>query len=206
MRLNLGCSTDLRGGDWVNVDLVAPTQSTSRVPIATAKFERADLALPWPWEDSSVEEIYAADIFEHISDCVHVMPQECARCIPKGAYPYGSGRKERHWSGRIHVMNEAHRVLKLGGILTMECPDAAKGAGHFQDPTHVTPWTPNALQYYTDGSPAHKRFAEAYGITARFKMLGVTERMYTEFAGNSRSRYVVCDVWKFTAVLEAVKS
>ena len=85
----------------------------------------------------------------------------------------------------------------------MECPDAAKGAGHFQDPQHVSPWTPNALQYYTDGSPAHKRFAAAYGITARFKVLDVTERKYEELAGGASG--VRCEVYKFTAVLEAVK-
>jgi hypothetical protein len=202
MRLNLGCSTDLRGGDWVNVDLVAPKYSTSGVPIAGAEFQVADLSLPWPWEDSSVEEIYAADIFEHVGDCDH-WRSDCQRC-----YTFDGESKFRHWSGRIHVMNEAHRVLKSGGMLTMECPDAAKGAGHFQDPTHVTPWTPNALQYYTDGSPAHKRFAEAYVITARFKVLEVTERRYDEWTGGSlpdHSARVRCEVWKFTARLEAVK-
>jgi hypothetical protein len=97
-------------------------------------------------------------------------------------------------------MNESWRVLKHGGILTMECPDAAKGAGHFQDPTHTTPWTPNGLQYFVDGSGAWNRFHDAYGITARFKLLKVSERKYEEMAGA-----VSAEVWKFTAVLEAVK-
>jgi len=196
----------MRGGEWVNVDLVAPTQSTSGVPIATAKFERADLALPWPWEDSSVDEIYAADVFEHVGDCLHGYADNCTRC--NDGDPRGS-ETVRHWSGRIHVMCEAHRVLKPGGILTMECPDAAKGAGQWQDPTHVTPWTPNGLQYFADGSPAHKRFAQAYGITARFEALSVTERKYTENAGPpavlGAMNYVRCEVYKFTAVLECVK-
>ena len=161
-RLNLGCSTDLRGGEWTNVDIAQPCDVV------------ADLAQPWPWEDSSVDEIYAADIFEHLPN-------------------------------RIHTMNQAWRVLRPGGILTMECPDAAKGAGQWQDPTHVSPWTPNALQYYTDGSPAHKRFAAAYGITARFKVLMVTERAYREIAGDVKGSAVACDVWKWTARLETVK-
>lgn len=173
MKLNLGCSTDLRGGDWVNVDIMAPD-----LPDAATQFQRADLTRSWPWPDSSVDEIYAADIFEHLPD-------------------------------RIHTMNEAHRVLKPGGVLDMECPDAAKGAGAFQDPQHVSFWTPNALQYYTDGSPAHKRFAAAYGITARFAICGVTERAYRELAAGWHSprdiHDVLCDVWKFNAVLKAVK-
>ena len=100
-------------------------------------------------------------------------------------------------------MNEAWRVLKPGGVLRMECPDAAKGAGQWQDPTHATPWTPNGLQYFADGSPAHKRFAAAYGITARFKVRGVTERMYSELVDNAHG--VTAEVWKFSAILEAVK-
>jgi predicted SAM-dependent methyltransferase len=158
MRLNLGCSSDIRtGGQWVNVDLVQPCDQV------------VDLSLRWPWPTSSIEEIYAADIFEHLPD-------------------------------RINTMNEAHRVLKAGGRLTIECPDAAKGAGQWQDPTHVSAWTPNGLQYFADGSRAHKRFAVAYGITARFNVLSVTERQYSEMAGACR-----CEVWKFHAILEAVK-
>ena len=194
MRLNLGSSDNLRGGEWVNVDIVPLTAIDARV---SGAYTQADLALPWPWQDSSVDEIYAADIFEHIGDCNHMYTVD--------VFEHVALAPPRHWSGRIHVMNEAWRVLKTGGILTMECPDAAKGAGQWQDPTHVTPWTPNALQYYADGSPAHKRFAAAYGITARFKIIGVTERAYYEDAGPLSGHNVRCEVWKFTARLEAVK-
>ena len=169
MRLNLGCSDALLGGDWTNVDIVPPCDQV------------ADLSLPWPWADSSVEEIRAFDIFEHIGD-------DHTPCHPLAL-------KSRHWSGRIHVMNEAHRVLIPGGRLVMECPDAAMGCGHFQDPQHVSPWTPNALQYYEYGAPARVRFGVAYGITAEFKVLNVTRHHYTERG----------EVWKFCATLEAVK-
>jgi predicted SAM-dependent methyltransferase len=213
MRLNLGCSDSLRGGEWLNVD-IAPAPESCLNPGAKISYQQADLALPWPWDDSSVDEIYAADIFEHIGDCQHSGDQWCGQCMEdrRGEYLPGRARgfDERHWSGRIHVMNESWRVLKPGGTLTMECPDAAKGAGHFQDPQHVSSWTPNALQYYTDGSPAHKRFAAAYGITARFNVLGVTERKYTEMAASTCAHApqycgVSCEVWKFAARLEAVK-
>lgn len=192
LKLNLGCSTDIRKG-WWNVDRY----------FIDGVDQVFDLALPWwVWGDSSVDEIYAADIFEHVCD------------VPGGFVSYQihpDGQTApvlRHPSGRIHTMNESWRVLKAGGILRMECPDAAKGAGQWQDPTHVTPWTPNGLQYFEDGSPAWQRFHEAYGITARFKVLGVSERKYTEFApqkGGLDVPTVRCEVWKFTAVLEAVK-
>jgi predicted SAM-dependent methyltransferase len=200
MRLNLGCSTDLRGGEWINVDIALGKEHD---PVKF-KFQQADLALPWPWDDSSVDEIYAADIAEHIGDCQHLGEEWCDWCAPKrGGMPFG--KRTRHPLARIHWANEAHRVLKPGGILHMECPDAAKGAGQWQDPTHVTPWTPNGLQYFADGSLAHKRFATAYGITARFNVLQVTERSYFEMAGPVLGPAVRCEVFKFAAVLEAVK-
>jgi len=161
MRLNLGSSDDIKPG-WVNVDRV-------KLPGVDLVM---DLAEPWQFADSTVDEIYAADIFEHLPD-------------------------------RILTMNEAHRVLKPGGILRMECPDAAKGCGQWQDPTHVSAWTPNGLQYFEDGSPAHRRFAAAYGITARFKILLLKERKYFDLAGGPGG--LRCEVWKFAAVLEAVK-
>ena len=57
---------------------------------------------------------------------------------------------------RVLLSNELWRVLKPGGILRTECPDAAKGAGQWQVPSHTTPWTPNGLQYFQDGSPARQ--------------------------------------------------
>lgn len=192
MKLNLGCSDSLHGGEWINVDIL-PNPQSGVEEFDMGRYLQTDLALPWPWDDSSVDEIYAADIFEHIAD------------VPRLPGDSAIDNFGRHWSGRVHVMNESWRVLKPSGILTIECPDAAKGAGQWQDPQHVSPWTPNALQYYTDGSPAHKRFAAAYGITARFKVLEVTERKYSELIGNYRGRRVVAEVYKFKAVLEAVK-
>src|ERR1700748_2843783 len=106
MKLNLGCSTDIRSIGWTNVDIVPQ-------PAGVPNYQQADLALPWPWEDSSIDEIYAEDIFEHIGACEHCGGQYCDRCKQLN---HGN---PRHWSGRIHVMNESWRILKPGGILTM---------------------------------------------------------------------------------------
>ena len=83
MRLNLGCSDSLRGGEWLNVDIALGKEAvlfgdtkvaqievdpTRRGPdgkgclgtvksVVAYKFQQADLALPWPWDDSSVDEI-----------------------------------------------------------------------------------------------------------------------------------------------------
>lgn len=229
MRLNLGCSTDLRGPAWINVD-IAPLAVIHEVATdGHYEFQQADLALPWPWEDSSIDEIYAADIFEHIGDCQHVGLQICEQCYGKPGVGYSPARDgrgggstgcmlcsyspcmcvKRHWSGRIHVINESWRVLKPGGILRMECPDAAKGAGQWQDPTHVTPWTPNGLQYFcVDLDPplkAWERFRQDYGVLAKFKLLDVSVSKYVDVIGVRNGPHISCEVYKFSAVLEVVK-
>lgn len=56
MRLNLGCGMDKRAG-YVNVD-----KMPACVPDVVLDIER----LPWPWPDSSVEEVMMIHVLEHI--------------------------------------------------------------------------------------------------------------------------------------------
>ena len=61
MRLNLGCcDAPLQG--YVNVDLVP-------APGVLA----ADLRQPWPWPDSSVDQVRAWDVIEHLPDKIFTM-------------------------------------------------------------------------------------------------------------------------------------
>lgn len=152
LKLNLGACDDQRVG-FLSVDRVPPADVV------------CDLAGPWPWRDSEVDEVYAAHIFEHLPD-------------------------------RIHAMNELHRVLKPGGKATVIVPSASHGAGFFQDPTHLTPWCLNSFLYFEDGAAEWKRFHEAYGITARFKIVSLSEDSYWHHHET---------VWVVTAVLEALK-
>lgn len=195
MKLNLGSSNRHIPG-YVSVDRTWACFGVS-VPVEPAM--TADLSGPWPWKDSSIEEILAYDIFEHIGDCDHVSRWICEKCIPMRSDPLPL--PVRHWSGRIHVMNEAWRVLIHGGILKMECPNASKGSGQWQDPTHVSPWCPNSLQYYEAGQGARERpgFGNENGIVARFKVLDCKEFDYL-YPSQDRER-----VYKFKATLEAIK-
>jgi predicted SAM-dependent methyltransferase len=152
MRLNLGCSDRAVKG-FAGVDIAPPADQI------------VDLSQPWPWLDSSVDEIVAYDIIEHLPD-------------------------------RIQTMNELWRVLKPGARVTIEVPNAAKGAGQWQDPTHVSQWCMNSWQYFEHGNFAQRRFAKAYGIIASFRVVSLTERPYKD---------AFEEVWKITAVLEAVK-
>lgn len=148
MRLNLGCCDSHRAG-CVNVDRVPPADVIT------------DLSQPWPWADSSVDDIFAGDIFEHLPS-------------------------------KIHTMNEAWRVLRPGGVLHLVVP-TTDGRGAFQDPTHVSFWTPNDLIYYTHGDAHRERFGGHYGVSARFIVKKKDHRKYPD------------EVWKLEALLEAVK-
>lgn len=101
-----------------------------------------------------------------------------------------------HIEDKIHFMNELHRVCRSGAVVEIEVPSATHGAGWAQDPTHKSYWTMNSFQYFQVGSNAFKRFAKSYGITARFKVVSLTEREYKD---------VKETVWKIMAILEAVK-
>lgn len=98
-----------------------------------------------------------------------------------------------HLPDKIHTMNEAHRVLTFGGRLDIFVP-TTDGRGAFQDPTHRSFWTPNDVFYYCEVYPEWRRFHEAYGITARFR---IVELWHAEFPAQ---------VWKLRVVLEAVKA
>ena len=171
MRLNLGCCDTVIPG-FIGVDIVPPADQI------------VDLSGPWQWPDSSVEEVRAHDVIEHISDI--------PRMIAVTGKPVW-----RHPIGRIHFMNELHRVLVPCGKATIETPNAARGVGYFQDPTHVSPWCLSTFKYFEAGAFAHTRLAKAYGITAAFRIVTMESRSNGEDARE--------EVWKITAILEAVK-
>lgn len=60
MRLNLGCSDRAVEG-FIGVDIAPPADVI------------ADLSQRWPWTDSSVDEVVAYDIFEHLPSRIHTM-------------------------------------------------------------------------------------------------------------------------------------
>ena len=171
MRLNLGCSDRVIPG-FIGVDIAPPADQI------------VDLSGPWPWPDSSVEEVLAYDVCEHIRDRVWL--------------PDNPRLPSVHIRGRIHFMNELHRVMKPGARATIETPNASRGCGYYQDPTHVSPWCLSTFKYFEHGTFAHGRLSKAYGITAAFKVLSLEE--FETSGEDPRER-----AWKIKAVLEAVK-
>lgn len=98
MKLNLGCSDRFKPG-YMNVDLVDCRTNTS------VEFRQVDLSQPWPWPDSSVEEIVVDDIIEHLPDKILTMNEIHRVLIPGGLVhifvPTTDGRGA--WQDPTHV-------------------------------------------------------------------------------------------------------
>lgn len=180
IRWNLG-SCDRHFPGYLAVDLCPPADII------------ADLAGPWPAEDSTVHEIRAWDIIEHIGDCDHVSANwYCARCFrARDAMTLRTGYMRNPFA-QIHVMNEAWRVLVPGGKFDIEVP-TTDGRGAWQDPTHRSYWNLNSFKYFTAGDPHLTRFAKHYGTLASFKVLNASQQTLPE------------QVTKLKIILEAVK-
>ena len=82
MKLNLGAH-DRSVDGFASVDCIPPADIV------------ADLSKPWPWDDSSIDEVIAFDVIEHVEDKIHFM-NELWRVLRPGA------------KARIETPNAAH--------------------------------------------------------------------------------------------------
>jgi hypothetical protein len=111
MKLNLGCGPKRVAG-WVNVDK-APMFQPDQV---------ADLeAFPWPWPDSSAEEVLLNHVLEHLGHAPDTF---------------------------IGVMKELWRVCKPGAQVRVHVPDP-RHESFIGDPTHVRPVTLDTLALFS---------------------------------------------------------
>jgi predicted SAM-dependent methyltransferase len=201
VKLNLGCS-DRHFRDFVCIDIAPPPC----VECGDPEPRKVDLSEEWPFADSSIDEVLALDVCEHIGngyrleydlDIIHV-PYENLKGEGVHSHDVLSEARIVPFNGRIHFLNELHRVLVPGGRATIETPNAAKGVGYFQDPTHTSQYCRSTFKYFEFGTFAHGRLSKAYGITAAFKILSMTE---SRSNGEDPSE----EVWKLNVMLEAVK-
>ena len=78
--------------------------------------------LPWPLGDETCAVLVMSHLIEHI----------------------------KPWL-QIDVLNEAWRILEVGGILALSTPYATS-FGFFQDPTHCAPWNEATVEYFCAGT------------------------------------------------------
>lgn len=128
MKLNLGSGFRPQAG-FINID-----NSMKCEPDVLC-----DVTDGLPYDDSSVDEVRAWDLLEH---------------IPIGKI--------------IFVIEEVWRVLKAGGLFESFTPDAERGQGAFQDPTHVSFWVENSWLYYS-----HPAYRQLYDIKANFEPIDI---------------------------------
>ena len=77
----------------------------------------------------------------------------------------------------IKVVQELHRILKVGGILWIRVPSVKVPEAAFTDPTHVNYFHPNTFDYYDIGHPRKRweNFGKLYGIP-KFKRVRQEEK------------------------------
>lgn len=111
MRLNLGCGHDKKDG-WHNVDKFAEVK-----PDEVADLEQ----LPWPWRDSSVEEVLLKHVLEHLGARTEVY---------------------------LGIVQELWRISQPGALIRIVVPHP-RHDHYLNDPTHVRPITPQGLEMFS---------------------------------------------------------
>lgn len=142
MKLNLGCC-DAHIAGWLNVDIVPPADQI------------ADLNERWPWDDSTIEQIRAHDIFEHLYDKRHTI-NECWRVLVSG--------------GKLEI--EVPSASKGDGGF---CDPTHCSYWTTSDFEYYEKGNPARERF---------RPSEFYGVKADFRVLSVSERKYqTKWGG-----------------------
>lgn len=127
MKLDLGAG-DFPQDGFEGVDFFSPNAAHK---INLCKF-------PWPWEDSSVDELVSSHFLEHLPT-VYVK-QDGSFCLA----PEDSSDRDL----LCKFMDEAYRVLKPGGKFTIIVPSGRSNRG-FQDPTHRRFFVAESFYYFS---------------------------------------------------------
>lgn len=123
LRLDLGCGNNKRDG-FKGVDFVKTD---------AADYVHDLFTFPWPFKDSSVEELHAAHFFEHVP---HLL--------------------------RGKFMDEAYRILVPGGKFTIICPYYTSVRAT-QDFTHEWPGiSQNSFLYFNKGWREQNKLTHGY--------------------------------------------
>lgn len=153
------------------LDIGAGPSSKADVQIDKVRFPNTSIVQDammeqWDVPDESFEEVRMEQFLEHCPVSVHFKEN----VIDERGYP--TWKWAIHYP-RIHVMKEAYRVLKHGGILHISIPGTEEA--FLQDPTHEAPRpTEGQLNYCCGewgGNTPGSFVYESYGINFQFKKI-----------------------------------
>lgn len=148
--VDLGCGFRKNG----NIGIDCRRLETSADIICLLGFEKI------PLEDGVADEIFCRDFLEHIPKAVFLESQRTLY------YPI------------LQLFDEIWRILKPGGIFTSYTPMYPHGE-IFQDPTHLSAWTINSMNYFCGEHPGARRI---YGIRACFEKIALREEGFYLYA------------------------
>ena len=146
---------------WVNVDKF-PMPGIGEC-INLFKFPWLRSSNGSPWNDGSVDEIYAAHILEHIPHTVTVAPD----------LPLVMHRQYLEWCERMDgffvFFAECYRILKPDGLVYVRVPFGVSYPA-ISDPTHTRYITPGSFGYLTNQSDGVAPFD--YHLPFKFEQTG----------------------------------
>jgi len=144
--LDIGCGSNPRNPfdceELYGVDILEQEMSDFNYQKCNVVLEKL------PFDDSSFDSVSAYDFLEHIP--------RFAIIDNSTQFPF------------INFMNEAHRVLKPGGVFYAITPFYPREEA-FVDPTHINIITKNTHHYFT----APKHSARMYGFKGDFEIMRV---------------------------------
>lgn len=190
---------------WINVDKYAMPGINETVNLFQFPWLRSSNGSPW--NDNSVDEIYAAHILEHVPHSATVAP----------GMPLGWSKQYRAWcddlDGFFVFFAECYRLLKPDGLIYVRCPFGMSYPA-ISDPTHTRYITPGSFGYLTGQADGQAPFD--YHLPFEFQQSGAISfrfvgewaekiKFYSEEGISNLLRTVpnICDELRIT--LRAVK-
>jgi len=137
-----------------------------------AENKTCDLALErLPYDNDMFDLVTAHDVLEHIPKMLYIPIYQ--RLISTPTFDAADDFLDRPIFHRrncmIELFNEVYRVLKDGGEFYFVVPKGGT-AQYMGDPTHVTEWVEDSVNYYSGDYFGHH---DSYGHTSKFKKVYV---------------------------------
>ncbi|MCF6190398.1 MAG: class I SAM-dependent methyltransferase [Cocleimonas sp.] len=165
--LDIGCGSNPRNpfghDELYGVDILDKEMADFNYQKCNVVLERL------PFDDSTFDSVSAYDFLEHIPRFAIINDDT--------QFPF------------INFMNEAHRVLKSGGVFYAITPFYPREEA-FVDPTHINIITKKTHDYFT----APKHSARMYGFTGNFEIMRVKTIKLSQ------------ETKKYNAVVKALKN